>query len=59
MRTADKHRVEKAISHLDAAKSILESIKFENLNGLQYDFRMSAYDDLKSTKWHLQDMLNV
>ena len=59
MRPADIHRVEKAIAHLDAAKKVLESIQYDNLDNQHYDFRQSAYEDLQNAKWHLQDMLNV
>ena len=58
MRTADIHRVEKAIAHLDAAKAVLESIKYENLAGMQCNFRSSAYENIQNVKWNLQDILN-
>ena len=58
MRPADENRVKKAIAHLDAARTILESVKYENLAGMQCNFRRSAYDNIQNTKWNLQDILN-
>lgn len=59
MRTPDKHRVEKAISHLDAAKALLTNIKDEDLTDFESDLRSSAYVHLRMTKSELQDILHL
>ena len=57
MRPADENRVKKAIAHLEAAKTVLESIKYENLDSMQARFRSSAYENIQNTKWNLEDLL--
>ena len=57
MRPADENRVKKAIAHLEAAQTVLESIKYENLDSMQAHFRSSAYENIQNTKWNLEDLL--
>lgn len=59
MRQPDINRVKKAIAHLDAARTVLDSIKWENVNNLVYDQLQDCKEKIQSAKWHLQDALTV
>jgi hypothetical protein len=59
MRPADIHRVEKAIAHLDAANTVLDSIKWENVSALAYEQIKGCKEKMQGAKWHLQDALKV
>lgn len=59
MRTPDKHRVEKAIIHLDAAKALLTNIKDENLTYLESHLKSKVYGNLRFTKLDLLSLLNL
>ena len=59
MRTPDKHRVEKAISHLDAAKALLTNIKDENLTDLELYLKSKVYGNFRFTKLDLLSLLNL
>lgn len=59
MRQPDINRIKKAEAHLDAARTVLDSIKWENVNNLVYDQLQDCKEKIQSAKWHLQDALTV
>lgn len=59
MRQPDINRIKKAEAHLDAARTVLDSIKWENVNSLVYDQLQDCKKKIQSAKWHLQDALTV
>ena len=58
MRQADINRVKKAQSHIEAARTLLQNIKWENLSTIEDTCRGNAYDGLKSAEYGLIDMVN-
>lgn len=59
MKPADIHRVEKAITHLDAARTLLDNIKWENLNTREDGLKSQTLAYIQNAKWYLQDMQNI
>ena len=57
MRTA-VNRVKKAQQHLDAARTVLGSIKPENISLFQDRMRILARKEIEECGWRLKDLLN-
>ena len=58
MRTPDINRVNKALAHAEAIKTLLNGVKFEIISGMEYTMKMRALENLRYTEWSLKDMLN-
>jgi len=58
MRQADIHRIEKAITHLDAACTLMHSIKWERTSQ-ENEFMKQAEAFIRPAKWSLQDIINI
>ena len=58
MRTPDLNRVKKAITHLEAADTLLGNIKWENISNLEDSLKMQARDNITSVLYNLQDIIN-
>lgn len=59
MRQADINRVKKAREHLKAATTILSSIKWENLTGMEDMMIIQSKDSIKVADMHLDDIINI
>lgn len=59
MRQPDFNRVNKALYHIEAARKILESIKWENISMIQYTMRANALFNMETVVSYLKDMTNV
>jgi hypothetical protein len=59
MRQADINRVNKAKSHLLAAKTLLSNIKWENINQLEAELRKHALEEIIGADYLLMDILNI
>lgn len=59
MRAPDLNRVKRAQEHLDAAKTQLRSIKWENISVGEYELLRKALDEAKELDFRLQDIVTV
>lgn len=59
MRQPDENRVKKALEHIKAARTVLNSIKWENLTMMEDSMRQQAYFSMDTVESYLNDMLNV
>ncbi len=59
MRQPDENRVRKALSHIQAARTVLASIKWENLTMMEDQMRQQAFFNMETVDSYLKDMLNV
>ena len=59
MRAPDLNRVKRAQEHLNAAKTQLRSIKWENVSIGEYELLRKALDEAKELDYRLQDIVTV
>lgn len=59
MRAPDLNRVKRAQEHLNAAKTQLRSIKWENITYGEYELLLKALDEAKELDFRLQDIVTV
>lgn len=59
MRAPDLNRVKRAQEHLNAAKTQLRSIKWENISVSEYELLRKALDETKELDYRLQDIVTV
>lgn len=59
MRQPDENRVKKALAHIHAARTVLASIKWENLDIMEGAMRQQAFFNMETVDSYLKDMLNV
>ena len=59
MRAPDLNRVKRAQEHLNAAKTQLRSIKWENISVGEYELLRKALDEAKELDFRLQDIVTV
>lgn len=59
MRQADINRVNRAKEHLNAATTILSSIKWENMKTLESDFVRKAKESIREADFHLDDIIRI
>lgn len=59
MRAPDLNRVKRAQEHLNAAKTQLRSIKWENITYGEYELLLKALDKAKELDFRLQDIVTV
>lgn len=59
MRAPDLNRVKRAQEHLNAAKTQLRSIKWENVSFGEYELLLKALDEAKNLDQRLQDVVTV
>ena len=59
MRNPDINRIKKAIQHVEAAKTVLSSIKWDNTSMMEDHFIHSAKDYLQSARCSLEDVITI
>ena len=59
MRQADLNRVNKAKEHFKAAVTILNNIKWENINSLESDFLKKSKEWAGVADSYLDDIINI
>lgn len=59
MRKPDINRVEKAREHLKAAVTILNSIKWEKVSNMEYEFVMKAKEKIRDADYPLLDIISL
>ena len=59
MRQADLNRVKKAKEHFKAAVTILNNIKWENINSLESDFLKKCKEWAGVADSYLDDIINI
>ena len=59
MRQPDINRAKRALEHVEAAMTLLESIKWENVSGEEYTLKQSCNRLLKDTEGTIQDLVRI
>ena len=59
MRQPDLNRVNKALYHIDAAKRVLDSIKWENTNMMESSLLQQARFTMDTAVSYLKDIFNI
>lgn len=59
MRQPDLNRVNRAMEHVRAANTVLNSIKWENITALEDEFRCKAKQTLRDVECILCDIINI
>lgn len=59
MRPADVNRAKRALEHLEAAQTQLNSIKWDNLTGQDYALKRSLTDKIQEAKWAAEDFIRI
>lgn len=59
MRQPDLNRVNKALYHIDAAKRVLDSIKWENISMMESSLKQQAVFNMDTSISYLKDIINI
>lgn len=59
MRPADINRARKALEHIKAAQTLLNSIKWENIGAQESAVRSSVLNHIIQTKWTAEDLIRI
>ena len=59
MRPADINRAKRALDHLEAAMTQLQSIKWENLSSQDYTLKQSVVRHIQESKWAAEAFIRI
>lgn len=59
MRQPDINRARKALQHIEAARTVLGNIKWENVTTQEYELKQQALFNMETVTFYLNDMLNI